>query len=180
MSAEGIVLRPALRAKAGELFWFFVALILSLASPFLGWELWGALVAVAIALSALTIRKKAIGVVIPLVVAAVSKRLGRPSLAVAGAALALVELLYVITYVRSVKYVFKDDGLVISVEFPLYSKTRSIPRSSIAEVTVESSLAGKVLGYANVIVKLRSGEVVVITGVPKKKAQELTKRLLSE
>ena len=140
----------------------------------------GALALLAVALSALTIRKKAAGVVIPLIVAAVGKRLRQPLLPLAGAALALAELLYVITYVRSIKYVFKEDGLVISVEFPLYSKTRSIPRNSIAEVTVESSLAGKLLGYANVIVKLRSGEVVSITGVPKKKAQELTKKLLSE
>jgi hypothetical protein len=69
---------------------------------------------------------------------------------------------------------------VISVEFPLYSKTRSIPKNTIAEVTVESSLAGKVLGYASVVVKLRTGETVEIHGVPKKKAQELTKKLITE
>ncbi|NPA85635.1 MAG: PH domain-containing protein [Crenarchaeota archaeon] len=180
LSAEGlVVIRPTIRAKAGELILSSLTIALCVGAMVLDWYTWLAGAVALGMISLLSARKWFPAVLVPLAVAGAGKYLGLATLSVAATVIAILEVVYLIIYVRSIKYYFKEDGLVISIEFPLYSKTRSIPKSSIAEVAVESSVAGKILGYANVIVKLRSGEEVVISGVPKKAAQELKKLLFT-
>jgi len=179
LSAEGISFKPTLRARAGELFFLALALALNVASPFVeDVYLWASLAAIAV-LSVLILKKKAVLVLVPLAFTAAAVYLTNPLLLVISSIISLIEVGFIIIYTNSVEYYFNDDGLIIRVELPVYSKTRNVPKSTIAEVSVESSPVGKLLGYSNVTVKLRTGEVVNVVGVPKGDAEKLVKKFVS-
>ncbi len=174
-----VVIRPTLRAKLGELIALFLALVLSVLSPFVPFPYWlAASIALLVIVFFRASKKVFVGTLVPIALSAAGAKLALLYLSALGAAIALTEIWVIVLTIRSTKYVFKDDGLVISVEMPFYSKTRSIPKDSMTEVTVETSVSGKLLRYSTVVVKLRTGEKVTIPGVPAKEAERLTKQLL--
>ena len=179
MSSEGVKFKPTLRSKVGEIMVLLLIFIYSLISPFINKALALLILMIVATLSIVVLRRKLVLALVPLILAGSARSLDSLELSIFSAAFTLLEMWLVILYAKSTEYYISDEGLVIKVEFLFYSKARNVPKGSIAEVSVESSPIGKLLGYSNVTVKLRSGENIIISGVPKEAAEKIVKNFIS-
>ena len=173
-----VIIKPTLRAYLGEIFILFLVLISILVAPLIPREYssyWYALPAAIVFISYFVSKRALVLTVIPTVIAAVLFYLYGPIFALIGAAVTIVEFYLLILYIRSIKYILSDEGLTISIEFPLYSKVRSLPKNVIGEVTISTDALGKLMGYSEIVIKLRNGEEVKIEAAPKELAEKVKK-----
>ncbi len=170
-----VVIRPTLKAYLAEITVLVLSLLAILSAPLVPKpysNYWYAIPLLVIVISYFASKRAFLLSLPPLVVSMIFYNLFGPLHALIGAVLVVIEFYVLTIYVKSIKYVLSEEGLVISVEFPLYSKVRSIPRNVIGEVTVETNTLGKLMGYSEIIIKLRSGEEVRIEAVPKELAEK--------
>ncbi|ALU12698.1 hypothetical protein EYM_06550 [Ignicoccus islandicus DSM 13165] len=171
-----VVIKPTLRAYFSEILMLILSAIAILAAPLVPESYrsyWYALPIAVIALSYFVSKRAFVLTLISLLPSMILFYLYGPLYAALALIVVAVEFYMLVIYVRSMKYVLSDEGLTISVEFPLYSKVRSIPKNVIGEVTVATDALGKLMGYSEIIIKLRNGEEVKIEAAPKELAEKV-------
>ncbi len=88
-----------------------------------------------------------------------------------------IEYFALYDYVKKIKYIFTGDSIIIEVNSKFFSETKKIPLGAISSITVVSGFTEKMLGYADIIVKMKDRSEIRITGVPLKIAKEVSEQL---
>jgi membrane protein YdbS with pleckstrin-like domain len=175
-----VEIKPTAKAFLGEISFLAFSIIVSLASLVIPTEqgtLWYILPVSLIVASFFISKRTFLLTLVALVPGTIGFYFSR-ALALISLPIALIELYLLAKYISSIRYLIREDGVTISVDFVLMSTTRTIPKDSISEIQVNTGPLGKLLGYAQIGIKLKGKGEIKIDGVPKGAADEVKRMLL--
>ncbi|UXD22700.1 hypothetical protein IPA_07460 [Ignicoccus pacificus DSM 13166] len=172
--------KPTVKAYLGEIAILILSILGSIAAPLFPQQyqwFWYAIPIALIIISFFISKRAFVLALIALVPGAVGYYFSK-YFAMVTIPIALVELYLLFKYISSIRYIIKEDGVTVSVDFIFMSSTRTIPKDSISELQVNTGPLGKILGYADIEIKLKNKGEIKIDGVPKDAADKVRKMLI--
>lgn len=127
--------------------------------------------------SLLVLRRQGLSVSIPFFVGSLcyfNKYLALLSMVVA-----LLEDLIIVKAVKSTEIIISGNEVVVKKDYILKRVTKTVPKSSVAEISVNQGLLERIMGISDIVIVLRNGEKIKIEGVKRELAEEALKVIRS-
>ncbi len=174
-----VELKPSLKAALAPLAGVTLAGLVAALLPFYLPYNYSYTAELAIAILILILTKgRAVAIVLPFLVA--SSCYFNKYLALTAILVSLIEDLVIIRLFKSTKVIISDNEITVRKDYIIKSSIKTIPKSSIAEISITQGISEKIMGFSDIIIILRNGDKVKVEGVKKEMAEKALELIRSK
>ncbi len=174
-----VELRPSLKAAIAPLFGTTLAGLVAALLPFYIPYDYSYAVELAIGILILIITKGR-GIVFSLPFLVASLCYLNKYLALTAILISLIEDLIIVRLFKSTRVIISDSEITVRKDYIIKSSIKTIPKTSIAEISITQGIIEKIMGFSDIIIILRNGDKVKVEGVKKEMAEKALELIRSK
>ncbi len=174
-----VELRPSLKAALAPLIMVTIAGIIATLIPFYIPQRYSYVIELALAFI-LIIFMKGRGAILSIPFFVASLCYFNKYLALLSLLVIVLEDIIIIKLFKSTKIMISSSEIIVKRDYVIKSSIKTIPKTSVAEISVTQGILEKIMGFSDIIIVLRNGEKIRVEGVKKDEAEKALELIRSK